>query len=116
MNQTQRLRATMTPAEAAIWRILRGRGFEAHKFRRQTRIGRWIADFCCYELRLVIELDGGVHRLREVEDAARDADLGQRGFTVLRFGNEAVLTNPNLVLDAVRHHAARQPPHPSGSA
>ena len=106
----------MTPAEAAMWRILRGRGFEAHKFRRQTRSGRWIADFCCYDLRLVIELDGGVHRLREAEDAARDADLEQRGFIVLRFGNEAVLTNPNLVLDAVRHHAAQRPPHPSGSA
>ncbi len=106
----------MTRAETAMWRILRGRGFEDHKFRRQTRIGRWIADFCCYELKLVVELDGGVHRLREAEDAARDADLAQRGFTVLRFGNEAVLTNPNLVLDAVRRHAARRPPHPSGSA
>ncbi|WP_409018789.1 endonuclease domain-containing protein [Brevundimonas vesicularis] len=106
----------MTPVEAAMWRILRGRSFENHKFRRQTRIGPWITDFCCYELRLVIELDGGVHRLREFEDAARDADLTLRGFTVLRFSNEAVLTNPNLVLDAVRRHAARKPPHPSGCA
>ena len=53
-----------------MWRILRGRGFEDYKFRRQTRIGRWIADFCCYELKLVVELDGGVHRLREAEDSA----------------------------------------------
>lgn len=106
----------MTPTEAAMWRILRGRGFEDHKFRRQTRIGPWIADFCCYELKLVLEMDGGVHRLRETEDAARDADLKRRGFTVLRFANEAVLTNPNLVLDAVRRHMAQRPPHPSGFA
>jgi len=106
----------MTPTEAAMWRILRGRGFERYKFRRQTRIGSWIADFCCYELKLVLEMDGGVHRLRAAEDAARDADLKRRGFTVLRFVNEAVLTNPNLVLDAIRHHAAQRPPHPSGSA
>jgi very-short-patch-repair endonuclease len=97
----------MTMAETAIWRLLRDRRFEDWKFRRQTRIGPWIADFCCYELNLVVEVDGGVHRLREERDAARDADLRRRGFTVLRFGNEAVLRNPNVVLDAIRHHAAK---------
>jgi type I restriction enzyme R subunit len=117
MVQARTLRAKMTPAERAMWKLLRGRGFEGHKFRRQTQIGPWVADFCCYEPRLVIELDGGIHRLREAEDAARDADLRRRGFTVLRFGNEAVLTNPNVVFDAVRLHVAHgQPPHPSGSA
>lgn len=97
----------MTMAETAIWRLLRDRRFEDWKFRRQTRIGPWIADFCCYELKLVIELDGGVHRLREERDAARDEDLRRRGFTVLRFGNEPVLRNPNVVLDAIREHAAK---------
>lgn len=52
-----------------------------------------------------MELDGGVHRLREAEDAARDADLRRRGFTVLRFGNEPVLLNPNVVLEAIERHA-----------
>ena len=116
-GQPNRLRATITFAETAMWALLRRRGFEGWKFRRQTRIGPWIADFCCYDLKLVIELDGGVHRLREAEDGARDADLARRGFTVLRFGNEAVLTNPNLMPEAIRRHAAgRTPPHPSGSA
>jgi very-short-patch-repair endonuclease len=115
-DQTRRLRARMTFAETAMWKLLRDRRFEGLKFRRQTRIGPWIADFCCYELKLVIELDGGVHRLREDADRMRDADLARRGFTVLRFGNEAVLTNPNVVFDAVRHRAGRRPPHPSGFA
>ncbi|WP_298160576.1 DUF559 domain-containing protein [Brevundimonas sp.] len=115
-DQTRRLRAGMTFAETAMWRLLRDRRFEGLKFRRQTRIGPWIADFCCYELKLVIELDGGIHRLREARDRLRDADLNRRGFVVLRFGNEAVLTNPNIVFDAVRRHADRPPPHPSGSA
>ena len=99
-----------------MWKLLRGRRFEDYKFRRQTRIGPWIADFCCYELRLVIELGGGIHGLREEEDRARDADLRRRSFTLLRFGNEAVLTNPNVVFDAIRRHVDRQPSHPSGSA
>ena len=106
----------MTPAERAVWALLRGRGFRGLKFRRQERIDRWIADFCCYELKLVIELDGGVHRLREAEDAARDDDLRRRGFTVLRFGNEAVLRNPGVVLAAIEAHPDGLPPHPSGSA
>tara|TARA_R110002051_G_scaffold273829_1_gene334523 strand:- start:359 stop:559 length:201 start_codon:yes stop_codon:yes gene_type:complete len=65
----------MTFAETAMWKVLRDRRFEGLKFRRQARIGPWIADFCCYELKLVIELDGGVHRLREARDQLRDADL-----------------------------------------
>lgn len=106
----------MTPAERAIWTLLRNRGFRDLKFRRQEKIGPWIADFCCYELMLVIELDGGVHRLREERDAARDDDLKRRGFAALRFTNEPVLRNPNLVLDAIAAHADGPPPHPSGSA
>ena len=108
-DQTRRLRAKMTFAETAMWKLLRDRRLEGLKFRRQTRIGPWIADFCCYEFKLVIELDGGIHRLREEQDRLRDADLRQRGFAVLRFGNEAVLTNPNIVSDAVRRHADRPP-------
>ncbi len=95
----------MTPAEKAFWRLLRDRNFEHWKFRRQTQIGPWTADFCCYELKLVIELDGGIHRLKEDSDAERDADLHHRGFTVLRFDNGPALTNPNIVLDAIRAHA-----------
>ena len=106
----------MTPAERAVWALLRGRGFRGLKFRRQERIDRWIVDFCCYELMLVIELDGGVHRLREAEDAARDDDLRRRGFTVPRFGNAAVLSNPGVVLAAIASHAEGPPPHPSGCA
>lgn len=103
-------------AEAAMWKLLRGRRFEDWKFRRQTPIGPWIVDFCCFELKLVIELDGGVHVLREAEDQTRDADLERRGFSVLRFSNEAVLTDPNQVFDCIRRHARTQPPHPSGCA
>jgi very-short-patch-repair endonuclease len=106
----------MTMAERAMWRLLRGRRLEGLKFRRQTPVGPWIADFCCYELKLIIELDGGVHKLREDADRARDTDLRRRGFTVLRFANEAVLTNPNVVFDAIRQHLDHPPPHPSGFA
>lgn len=93
-------------AEAAIWELLRGRRLGELKFRRQAPIGSYVADFFCPALKLVLELDGGVHALREEADARRDAWLKASGYTVLRFQNEAVLRNPALVLEAVRGHAA----------
>jgi len=118
-RQARRLRSDVTAAEAVLWALLRGRRFNGLKFRRQTPVAGAIVDFLCADLRLVIELDGGIHVLREAEDAARDARLTEAGFTTLRFGNEAFLRNPNVVLEAIRLHAVairRQPPHPSGSA
>jgi very-short-patch-repair endonuclease len=105
----RRSRREPTMAEAAVWTMLRHRRFEAFKFRRQMPIGPYVADFCCPSLKLIIELDGGVHVLRTDSDARRDRWLTDvAGFTVLRFGNEAVLNNPAVLFDAVREHAARQ--------
>jgi type I restriction enzyme R subunit len=109
----------MTGAEVHLWKMLRGRQFEGLKFRRQAPVAGSIADFLCPETKLIIELDGGIHRLREIEDAERDLKLAKAGFIVLRFGNEAFLRNPNELLDAIRRHVASvrsHPPHPSGSA
>ncbi len=78
-----------------------------------------IVDFLCPELKLVIELDGGVHDLRIVEDAERELQITDAGFCVLRSENQAFLRNPNTLLDAIRRRATEmrnQPPHPSGSA
>ena len=106
----------MTLAETRLWSLLRNRRFEGWKFRRQTPVAGFIPDFFCPELKLVIELDGGIHRLREESDALRDLRITEAGFAVIRFGNEAFLKNPNVVLDAIRLRAAemrKQPPHPS---
>ena len=61
----RRLRQDATDVEAALWQRLRGRQIEGAKFVRQFPIGPYVADFACRSARLVIELDGGVHRLRE---------------------------------------------------
>ncbi len=105
----RRSRREPTMAEAAMWKLLRDRRLGDLKFRRQMPIGPYIADFCCPALKLIIELDGGVHILRADSDAKRDGWLtAKAGFTVLRFGNEAVLRNPAVVFEAVRRHVARQ--------
>ena len=103
----RRERRDQTLPEAIFWKFLRDRRMEDFKFRRQMPIGPYIADFACPSIRLILELDGGAHDLRVERDEARDAWLSANGWTVLRFRNEAVLTNPALLFQAVRNHAAR---------
>ena len=117
-RQSRRLRADMTGAEAILWSMLRNRQLDGLKFRRQAPVAGAIADFACHEIRLIIELDGGVHDLHEARDAMRDERLRVAGYTVMRFRNAEFSKNPAVVLNAIRRHASiqTQPPHPAGSA
>ena len=88
--RAKELRKAQTPAEQALWGRLRNRGLLGLKFRRQHPIGPYIADFYCAQHRLVVELDGGVHRNQEEQDAGRTAQLAAYGYHVLRVQNEEV--------------------------
>ncbi|MBX9575953.1 MAG: DUF559 domain-containing protein [Caulobacteraceae bacterium] len=118
-HRARRLRRELTLAENRFWGMVRDRRLDDLKFRRETPLAGLTVDFYCAELKLVVELDGGVHRLREADDATRDARLRAAGFHVLRCGNEAFLNNPAVLTGEIRRLAGelrRQPPHPSGSA
>ena len=95
-------------AEQRVWALLRSGRIDGHKFRRQHPISRYVADFACDRLRLVIEIDGGVHDRDEVvtRDHLRQSDLEALGWTVLRFSNAQVLSEPELIAAAIRAHAA----------
>jgi len=90
----------MTPEETLLWRHLRGRGLGG-SFRRQEPMGRYVADFVCYECSLVIELDGSQH-LNSEADRERDADMAAHGFETLRFWNNEIRTNLEGVLERIR--------------
>ena len=96
------LRQRMTPAEARLWEHLRERRLAGIKFRRQCPVGPFVADFCQRDTRLVIELDGGVHRDQTAADANRQNLLESWGHTVLRFPNARVLHNLPVVLEEIR--------------
>src|SRR5690349_9380130 len=81
------MRAEPTAAEQWMWQCLRGRRFHGLKFRRQRPLGRYIADFCCDEANLVIEIDGGIHDERQEYDKSRDQFLTAAGYVVLRLRN-----------------------------
>jgi type I restriction enzyme R subunit len=102
----RRLRAETTRAEDHLWALLHSRRFEDLKFRRQAPVAGKIVDFLCPELKLVLELDGGIHDLKPVEDAERELLIAEAGFLVLRSGNAAFLHNPNILLDAIRLRAS----------
>jgi very-short-patch-repair endonuclease len=91
-SRARALRQTMTDAERKLWYALRDRRFAGVKFRRQVPLGPFIADFVCFEERLVIEVDGGQHA-ESLRDRGRDRWFAANGFRVLRFWNNQVLSN-----------------------
>ncbi len=107
-TKARHLRTNPTEAEKRLWTVLRRQQVEAHWFRRQAPIGRYIVDFVCLRRRLVVEIDGGQHATRGQAEAARTAWLESQGFRVLRFWNNDVLGNTNGVVEAIRQ-ALREP-------
>jgi len=113
------LRANRTEAELRLWQRLRDRQLDGAKFRRQTPVAPYIADFMCYEARLIVEVDGGQHSPEA--DADRTAWLESQGFRVIRFWNHDVLQNTDGVLERIREElkpdrdepASSAPPHPN---
>ncbi|MFA4872286.1 MAG: DUF559 domain-containing protein, partial [Patescibacteria group bacterium] len=55
------LRNNQTSSEKILWNKLRKNRINGHRFRRQYSFGRYVVDFYCRELRLVIEVDGANH-------------------------------------------------------
>ena len=99
-TQAKTLRHALTEAELDLWQLLRSRQLCNFKFRRQVPLGPWVADFVCFEHMLIIEADGSRH-VESRHDKRRDADLQNRGFRILRFWNNNILTNPNGVLEKI---------------
>jgi very-short-patch-repair endonuclease len=91
-QRVRELRRRQTEAEKAAWYLLRGQRLGA-KFRRQCRIDNWVVDFYCFEYRLAIELDGGVHSQSSQmrQDAAKEDYLRTLGIRLLRIPNRLVL-------------------------
>jgi very-short-patch-repair endonuclease len=94
------LRFNLTEAEQRLWYHLRAPRFMGLKFKRQKPIGPFVADFICLELGLVIEVDGGQHG--GASDARRDAWFKANGYHVLRFWNNDVLIQTEVVLESIR--------------
>jgi|SRR5581483_5110334 len=108
------LRRNQTDAEKRLWRCLRAREFQGVKFRRQQPLGPYVADFCSFDEKVVVELDGGQHALKREKDAKRTEYLKQSGFKVIRVWDNEVLANLEGVLEHIRQSLDKHPsPRPS---
>lgn len=103
-DRARQLRALAVPPEQLLWSVLRGRRLAGLKFRRQESIGPYIVDFCCRELRLIVELDGMSHDESVQRDDVRQRWLREQGYRVFRVTNWDV----NEDLEAVARGIARE--------
>lgn len=92
------LRNAATPAERILWRHL---SQYKPRFTRQLVVGPYIVDLACRTAKLAIELDGSQHLEALTYDAVRTAHLQASGWTVLRFWNAEVVSNPIGVTEAI---------------
>ena len=101
LTRARTLRRNATDAERLLWKALREK-LPYAKFRRQVPIGRYVADFVCFEAKLIVELDGSQHADSRY-DRVRDAALSDRGFEVLRIWNGDLFLHRDGVLTLIWH-------------
>lgn len=109
IRRARLLRMNMTLAEKALWELLRRKGLNGIRFRRQHPISCFIVDFYCHRAGLVIEIDGDVHSEKEQSerDEDRTSELEKLGLRVIRFENEEVLINTLGVLAKIQNELAK---------
>ncbi|HKY85993.1 MAG TPA: endonuclease domain-containing protein [Pseudorhodoplanes sp.] len=114
-ERARQMRREPTDAERKLWLHLRKRlPVIGTHFRRQVRIGPYIADFACHRCKVIIEVDGGQHAENAATDQKRTHRLEADGYRVLRFWNNDVLLNMDAVLAEIECAIAATPtPDPS---
>jgi very-short-patch-repair endonuclease len=94
------MRSKGTKAEVWLWKfVLRNKQMRGYTFNRQRPVLHFIADFMCKELKLIIEVDGGIHETKEIQekDFIKTNELIAKGYAVLRFTNDDIYNNLDIV-------------------
>jgi very-short-patch-repair endonuclease len=104
------LRRQSTDAERRIWSYLRAAKLCGYKIRRQHPIPPYIADFYCYEAKIVVELDGNQHGDPEavIYDKIRTDFFARQGIQVIRFSDPDALKNSGAVAETILHEVERR--------
>jgi very-short-patch-repair endonuclease len=100
-REAHRLRRDMTASERMLWTRLRRNQVAGCHFRRQHVIRGFIVDFYCHKAKLVMEVDGGIHRSQAESDRIRDDVLRSEGILVLRISNERIEKGLEQVLNGI---------------
>lgn len=97
------LRNNSTLGEVLLWQQLRAGQLSGYKFNHQKPLGRYIVDFYCKKLNLVIEVDGAYHFEGDqpLKDKQRQEVLEFMGLKFLRFDDQDVKQNISFVVQAI---------------
>jgi len=100
---SKKLRKNMSLPEVFLWNQLKRKklGFDFH---RQKPIDKYIVDFYCPDLKLIIEVDGAIHLDKGKDDIIRQKRLESLGLNVLRFKATDILQNLNDVIDSITNY------------
>jgi very-short-patch-repair endonuclease len=83
--------------------FLKGKQMYGYDFHRQKPLLDFIVDFYCYELNLVIELDGITHHFEDTQlnDTHKEDTLKSMGLHIIRFLDEEVMDDIDNVLRTI---------------
>lgn len=104
LDRAKELRQKETEAEKLLWEQLQAKKLNGFKFRRQHAIERFIADFYCHKAKLVIEVDGGIHKKPEIKerDKNRAAEIEKYEIKIIRFTNKEIFNNMDKVIEKIK--------------
>ena len=102
----RKLRNDSTLGEVLLWKELNNKQMYGFDFHRQKPLLNYIVDFYCYELGLIIEIDGRYHDHEEQYklDTVRETELAAYDLTILRFTEMEVRKDMTNVLRAIEKH------------
>ena len=109
-SRRQNLRNGSTPAENALWQILKGKQLKGVKFRRQHSVGNYVLDFYCPEFKLAVELDGQGHfeEAQILKDSEREKFINELGIKIIRIENKNVFENVDSVISFIEENLRRR--------
>jgi very-short-patch-repair endonuclease len=91
LSLAKKFRKQATPAEAIFWDLVKSNRSRGLHFRRQQIIDGFIADFYCDKIKLVFEIDGGIHETQRDYDKERERVIRTHDIRIIRFSNNEVL-------------------------
>ena len=104
------LRRSQTMAEKYFWEKVRSCKLYGLKFNRQYIIEYleymnnkffYIADFHNFQHKIIIEIDGEIHKSQKEYDDIRQKNIEALGYKVLRFSNEEVFSDWEIIKETI---------------
>ncbi len=102
-QRAEELRKNPTHTEMIVWQYLKAKQLGV-RFKRQHPISMYIADFYSHELKLVIEVDGSIHNVKDVveNDIIREEAIVSLGIKIVRITNAEIRTDIIRVIEKIR--------------